>query len=60
MLYDFDPNRLRRYPGPILARLTDGWLSWVAFQNHWSDTGERLHQIHGTPTSTFPVAYTTT
>ncbi len=41
--YVLDPHAIREYPGPLLARLSDLWLGWVAAHGHRS---ERVHELH--------------
>ncbi|KZT68336.1 cytochrome P450 [Daedalea quercina L-15889] len=42
-----DPYRIRSYPGPVLAKVSDAWLGWVAAQGHRSEIVHELHQKHG-------------
>ncbi|KZT00648.1 cytochrome P450 [Laetiporus sulphureus 93-53] len=42
-----DPHRIRSYPGPFLAKLSDAWLGWVAAKGHRSEVVHKLHQKHG-------------
>jgi len=46
--YLFDPQGIRSYPGPLLARLSDAWLGWVAAQGHRSEVVHGLHEKYGT------------
>ncbi|KAE9408932.1 cytochrome P450 [Gymnopus androsaceus JB14] len=38
-----DAYGIRSYPGPLLAKLSDFWLGWVAFRGHRS---EIIHELH--------------
>lgn len=42
-----DPHRIRSYPGPLLAKLTDAWLGYVAAHGHRSEVVHGLHQKYG-------------
>ncbi|KAI0698054.1 cytochrome P450 monooxygenase pc-bph [Cerioporus squamosus] len=46
--YVLDPHAIRAYPGPLLARLSDLWLGWVAAHGHRSERVHELHQKYGT------------
>ena len=41
--YLLDSHRIREYPGPLLAKVSDIWLGYVAAQGHRS---ERVHELH--------------
>ena len=45
--YFLDPHAIRAYPGPVLARLSDIWLGWVAAHGHRSERVHELHQKYG-------------
>ena len=45
--YFLDRHAIREYPGPLLARLSDIWLGWVAAHGHRSERVHELHQKHG-------------
>ncbi|PCH44238.1 cytochrome P450 [Wolfiporia cocos MD-104 SS10] len=45
--YLYDPLGLRVFPGPILAKLTSGWMAWTVNENRWSVTVEKLHHKYG-------------
>ncbi|KAH9976216.1 cytochrome P450 monooxygenase [Lactifluus volemus] len=43
-----DPNGLRTFPGPFLARFSDLWLGRVAQQGHRSQVVHEMHEKYGT------------
>ncbi|KIP11869.1 hypothetical protein PHLGIDRAFT_82811 [Phlebiopsis gigantea 11061_1 CR5-6] len=48
LLWLIDPHKLRSYPGPVLAGLSDVWLGRVAGSGHRSEVVHELHKQHGT------------
>ncbi|TBU45145.1 cytochrome P450 monooxygenase pc-bph [Dichomitus squalens] len=46
--YLADPHHIREYPGPLLAKLSDIWLGYVAAQGHRSERVHELHKQYGT------------
>jgi hypothetical protein len=42
-----DPNGLRTFPGPFLARFSDLWLGRVAQQGHRSQVVHEMHEKYG-------------
>ena len=42
-----DPHCIRSYPGPLLAKLSDAWLGYVAAHGHRSEVVHGLHQQYG-------------
>lgn len=54
--YVLDPQKIRNYPGPFLAKFTDVWLGWVSKNGHRSEVAHRMHQKYGESTaSVFPL-----
>ncbi|KAJ7258960.1 cytochrome P450 [Mycena rebaudengoi] len=47
IVYFVDPYGIRQYPGPLLAKLTSAWLSWVAQKGHRSEVIHELHRKYG-------------
>ncbi|GBE84398.1 Benzoate 4-monooxygenase [Sparassis crispa] len=45
--YFIDAHGLRQYPGPFLAKFTDGWLFWVSHNSTRSYAVDELHQKYG-------------
>ncbi|KAK0466868.1 cytochrome P450 monooxygenase [Desarmillaria tabescens] len=45
--YLIDSHRLRSYPGPLLAKFSDAWLAYVAYQGHRSEVVYDLHRKYG-------------
>ncbi|KAI9062240.1 cytochrome P450 monooxygenase pc-bph [Trametes sanguinea] len=46
--YLADPHRIRAYPGPWIAKLSDIWLGKVAADGHRSERVHELHEKYGT------------
>ncbi|TFK73345.1 cytochrome P450 monooxygenase [Pluteus cervinus] len=42
-----DPNGIRLYPGPFVAKFSDAWLGWVARNGHRSEVVHAMHQKYG-------------
>lgn len=47
LLWLIDPHKMRSYPGPVLAGLSDVWLGRVAGSGHRSEVVHELHKQHG-------------
>ncbi|KAI0337453.1 cytochrome P450 monooxygenase [Trametopsis cervina] len=45
--YFLDRHNIRRYPGPLLASLSDGWLSWIAVRGTINVAIADEHAKHG-------------
>ena len=45
--YILDSHAMRKYPGPLLARLSDIWLGRIAALGHRSEVVHGLHQKYG-------------
>ena len=44
-----DPQGIRRYPGPFLAKFSDLWLGYVGKNGRLSDTILKIHKKYGMP-----------
>jgi len=42
-----DPNDIRKYPGPFMARFTDLWLAHTSSQGHRSEVIHDCHLKYG-------------
>lgn len=51
--YVLDPHKIRRYPGPFLAKFTEVWFGRVAAEGHRSQVVHKLHQKYGASSSFF-------
>ena len=40
-------NGLQKYPGPLLASLTDWWRFWDVYRRSSHETHQKLHQKYG-------------
>ncbi|KAK0501634.1 cytochrome P450 monooxygenase [Armillaria luteobubalina] len=45
--YLTDSNRLRSYPGPLIAKFSDAWLAYVSHQGRRSEIIHDLHRKYG-------------
>ena len=45
--YFVDPQRIRQYPGPFVAKFSDIWLGLVAKHGHRSEEVHKQHQKYG-------------
>ncbi|KAJ7035263.1 cytochrome P450 [Mycena alexandri] len=45
--YLLDPQGLRRYPGPLFAKFTHGWLLWVGITRRRSEIIREVHRKYG-------------
>ncbi|KAK0466865.1 cytochrome P450 monooxygenase [Desarmillaria tabescens] len=45
--YLIDSHRLRSYPSPLLAKISDAWLAYVVYHGHRSEVVHDLHRKYG-------------
>ncbi|KAJ7238281.1 cytochrome P450 monooxygenase [Mycena haematopus] len=45
--YLWDPYRIRKYPGPVLAKFTYGWLLWIGMSRRRSEIIHDMHKKYG-------------
>ncbi|MBE3045161.1 hypothetical protein IMZ48_21935 [Candidatus Bathyarchaeota archaeon] len=63
VLYRAATSPLRRVPGPLLARFTDGWYFWRLYLGSFNVDNQRLHAEYGSysllPPALFPFPHST-
>ena len=47
LFYFFDKQGIRRYPGPLLARLSYTWLGWIAVRGKVITAVHDAHKKYG-------------
>ncbi|KAJ7085977.1 cytochrome P450 monooxygenase [Mycena crocata] len=47
LIYLIDPDGIRHYPGPFLAKFSDIWLGWICQQGHRSEVIHEVHRKYG-------------
>ena len=46
---NFDKSSLKSYPGPLFARLSDLWLTWITARGRVNRVVAEAHKVYGTP-----------